>query len=64
MKDGKWIKEQTNFTKSVRCSVCGKSALYSVKSEGHPYNPTNTFDFVESNYCPHCGSKMVKEANA
>lgn len=44
---GKWIKDDLNF---LCCSNCGYSAL----SEKH-------MTFVESSYCPSCGTMMDEE---
>lgn len=46
---GKWIKEYRDF----KCSLCGKIA--------YSWNDHGTYIQIKSDFCPHCGARMVKK---
>ena len=48
---GHWIEEYDCGYITPHCSECGETAL--TKEE-------TSYDYVYSNYCPHCGAKMDK----
>lgn len=52
---GKWIPGDLG---NILCSVCGTKCLYIDKAEGKAYYDPEQY---ESNYCPYCGVKMIKE---
>lgn len=45
---GEWIKEYRDF----KCSLCGKIA--------YSWNDRGTYIQIKSDFCPHCGARMVK----
>lgn len=49
---GKWIKNYKDYN----CSNCGKIA--------YSWNCHGTYIPVESEYCPHCGAKMLSTLDA
>lgn len=46
---GAWVKEY----KDIKCSNCGKIA--------YSWNCGGTYVQMKSEYCPHCGTKMIQE---
>lgn len=50
---GKWLDNNDDFYPSAcHCSICGMDALTKEETD---------YDYVKSNYCPHCGARMDGE---
>lgn len=51
---GKWVFKDTDnvYVQDICCSKCGGKALYPDEKDDDSFRP------LETEYCPHCGSKM------
>ena len=59
---GKWITEEENYIKQIRCSECGKNALRVFVADDH-YGNCIHGEVKTTNFCPNCGADMRDEEN-
>ena len=60
-KTGHWIEEEINeWSRKTYCSKCGESALLEYVHVGDIYYGSAKGVIKKTNYCPHCGAKMVE----
>ena len=59
-KTGKWIDEETDEYKRTYCSLCGSSAPFECVSDDY-YGRKSHGETRKTDYCPHCGAKMIGE---
>ncbi len=52
VKHGKWIKDESEYSIRIYCSVCGEDAACERNSWGYP------IEYFDTDYCPNCGAKM------
>ena len=59
---GKWITEEENYIKQIRCSECGKNAFRVLVADDYYGNCVHG-EVKTTNFCPNCGADMRDEEN-
>lgn len=53
VRHGKWIKDESEFSIKLHCSVCGEDAVCSRNAWGDPE------EYFRTDFCPNCGARMA-----
>lgn len=59
---GRWIVEEENYIKQIRCSECGANAPFVLVADDHYGNYVHG-ESRKTKFCPNCGADMRGEQN-